>query len=87
MQARFKGEADGLPCTVFGQEFPAGEWVTVEGLAASKLPGNPMFETDGEAMQAAEPAKAPKGRGKAAERVPEPDPEADEAPPAAEPIS
>jgi hypothetical protein len=52
MRVRFKGEmgADGemlsKPCTVFGQAFPVGQWVDVEGRAAQKLPGNPMFEAE-----------------------------------------
>lgn len=48
MRVRFKGEADGLPCEVFGQVFPAGEWVEVEGLAL-KLATNPMFDAEGHA--------------------------------------
>lgn len=46
MRVRFKGEADGLPCHAFGQEFPVGEWVEVEGLA-ERLASNPMFDVDG----------------------------------------
>lgn len=48
----YKGEGDGRSCTVYGQTFPVGEWVEVEGLAAQKLPGNPMFEADGEEPEA-----------------------------------
>lgn len=70
MKVRFKGEADGLPCHVFGQEFPAGKWVPVVGIAALKLATNPMFEADGK------PAKAEPGPNPAAAAEPEPDPEA-----------
>lgn len=45
MRVRFKGEADGLPCEVYGYHFPVGEWVHVEGLAL-KLATNTMFEVD-----------------------------------------
>lgn len=53
MLVRFKGEADGLPCHAFGQEFPVGEWVEVSGLAA-KLATNPMFEADGDGSEASD---------------------------------
>lgn len=48
MKAKYLGDETGQPCTVFGQTFPAGEFVEVEGdqadLAVKKLPGNPVFE-------------------------------------------
>lgn len=45
-RVRYKGEADRLPCHVFGLDFEPGEWVEVDGLAAEKLPANPMFEAE-----------------------------------------
>lgn len=67
MRVRFKGEADGLPCEVFGQVFPVGEWMPVDGIAL-KLVTNPMFDADG--------AVAPKAV--VSEPQPEPDLDADE---------
>lgn len=67
MRARFKGEADGLPCEVFGFVFPVGEWVDV-GKAAPKLAGNPMFDTEGAPKPVAPKPAAPE---------PEPDPVAE----------
>lgn len=91
MRVRFKGEADGLPCEVFGMVFPAGEWTLVDGIALKKLVGNPMFDADEAAKKAAfaafdhdgdgYPGGSPKGGLRKAPE-PEPDPEADEDPPA-----
>lgn len=85
MRVRFKGEADGLPCEVFGLVFPAGEWIVIEEVAL-KLARNPMFDADDAAKKAAfaafdhdgdgYPGGSLKG-GLRKEPEPEPDPETD----------
>lgn len=93
MRARFKGEADGLPCEVFGLVFPVGEWVELHE-DAGKLVGNPVFEVEGQPEPARNPfdhdgdgrvGGGPKGGLRKAPE-PEPDPEADEDPPAPTPV-
>jgi len=64
MKVSFKGDGHHTETTAFGQTFPQGEWVEVEGVAAEKLSENPMFEAKG-AVKAASKAEEPKADGDA----------------------